>query len=101
MLHTFERRRISASSGVLAVAVSPRPRPSTSAALSRTATLPELSITSGSNTLNEDPRLGRFFKREHMYRVVHQVMDYRVTHLVANLGWVDLDLGCSAILLGQ
>ena len=26
---------------------------------------------------------------------------YRVTHLVANLGWVDLDLGCSNILLGQ
>ena len=26
---------------------------------------------------------------------------YRVTHLVANLGWVDLDLGCSTILLGQ
>ena len=26
---------------------------------------------------------------------------YRVTHLVANLGWVDFDLGCSTILLGQ
>ena len=26
---------------------------------------------------------------------------YRVTHLVANLGWVDYDLGCSTILLGQ
>ena len=24
---------------------------------------------------------------------------YRVTHLVANLGWVDFDLGCSTILL--
>ena len=27
--------------------------------------------------------------------------NYRVTHLVANLGWVDFDLGCSTILLGQ
>ena len=26
---------------------------------------------------------------------------YRATHLVANLGWVDFDLGCSTILLGQ
>ena len=26
---------------------------------------------------------------------------YRVTHLVANLGWVDFDLGCSTILLGH
>ena len=26
---------------------------------------------------------------------------YRVAHLVANLGWIDLDLGCSTILLGQ
>ena len=26
---------------------------------------------------------------------------YRVTSLVANLGWVDLDLGCSTTLLGQ
>ena len=29
------------------------------------------------------------------------VHDYREFHLVANLGWVDLDLGCSTILLGQ
>ena len=29
------------------------------------------------------------------------VQHYRVTHLVANLGWVDFDLGCSTILLGQ
>ena len=27
--------------------------------------------------------------------------EYRVTHLVANLGWVDFDLGCCTILLGQ
>ena len=27
--------------------------------------------------------------------------NYRVTSLVANLGWVDLDLGCSTTLLGQ
>ena len=27
--------------------------------------------------------------------------NYRVTHLVANLVWVELDLGCSTILLGQ
>ena len=27
--------------------------------------------------------------------------EYRVTHLVANLGWVDFDLGCSTVLLGQ
>ena len=26
---------------------------------------------------------------------------YRVTHLLANLGWVELDLGCSTTLLGQ
>ena len=26
---------------------------------------------------------------------------YREFHLVANLGWVDLDLGCSTMLLGQ
>ena len=26
---------------------------------------------------------------------------YRVTHLVANLGWVDFNLGCSTILLGE
>ena len=26
---------------------------------------------------------------------------YRVTHLLADLGWVDLDLGCSIVLLGQ
>ena len=26
---------------------------------------------------------------------------YRVSHLLANLGWVALDLGCSAILLQQ
>ena len=26
---------------------------------------------------------------------------YRVGHLVVQLGWVDLDLGCSTILLGQ
>ena len=32
---------------------------------------------------------------------VHIEIKYRVTHLVANLGWVDLDLGCSTILLGQ
>ena len=27
--------------------------------------------------------------------------EYRVAHLLANLGWVDLDLRCSTILLGQ
>ena len=27
--------------------------------------------------------------------------NYRVTSLVANLGWVDLDLGCSTTLHGQ
>ena len=26
---------------------------------------------------------------------------YRVIHLPLDLGWVDLDLGCSTILLGQ
>ena len=26
---------------------------------------------------------------------------YRMGHLVVQLGWVDLDLGCSTILLGQ
>ena len=31
----------------------------------------------------------------------HRLLLYRVTHLVANLGWVDFDLGCSTILLGQ
>ena len=28
-------------------------------------------------------------------------MFYREFHLLANLGWVDFDLGCSTILLGQ
>ena len=27
--------------------------------------------------------------------------DYRVGHLLADLGWVDLDLECSTIMLGQ
>ena len=27
--------------------------------------------------------------------------DYRVGHLIVQLGFVDLDLGCSTILLGQ
>ena len=27
-------------------------------------------------------------------------LHYRVGHLVVQLGWVDLDLGCSTILLG-
>ena len=27
--------------------------------------------------------------------------EYRVAHLLANLSWVDFDLGCSTILLGQ
>ena len=26
---------------------------------------------------------------------------YRVAHLLTDLGWVDLDLGCSSTLLGQ
>ena len=26
-------------------------------------------------------------------------LDYRVTHLLANLGWVDFDLGCSTLCL--
>ena len=29
-------------------------------------------------------------------RVQHRAVNYRVTHLVANLGWVDLDFGSSA-----
>ena len=33
--------------------------------------------------------------------LVNQHIKYRVTHQVANLGWVDLDLGCSTILVGQ
>ena len=32
---------------------------------------------------------------------VSQLSMYRVTQQVADLGWVDLDLGCSTILLGQ
>ena len=28
-------------------------------------------------------------------------LEYREFHLLANLGWVDFDLGCSTILLGQ
>ena len=27
--------------------------------------------------------------------------DYRVKHLLADLGWVDLDLECSTFMLGQ
>ena len=34
------------------------------------------------------------------YRVTPPV-EYRVNHLLANLGWVGLDLGCSTILLRQ
>ena len=30
-----------------------------------------------------------------MYRVVHQVAYYRVSHALVDLGWVDLDLGSS------
>ena len=26
---------------------------------------------------------------------------YMVTHILADMGWVDFDLGCSAVLLGQ
>ena len=26
---------------------------------------------------------------------------YRVTHLLADLGWFDFDLGCTTVLLGQ
>ena len=33
--------------------------------------------------------------------VAKKTCGYRVTHLVVYLGWVDFDLGCSTILLGQ
>ena len=41
--------------------------------------------------MNDNPKENREGKR----------MDYREFHLLANLGWVDFDLGCSTILLGQ
>ena len=34
------------------------------------------------------------------FSMMEQVI-YRVAHLLANLGWVDFDLECSTILLGQ
>ena len=34
-------------------------------------------------------------KREHLEK---ECLSYRETHLLVNLGWVDFDLGCSAIL---
>ena len=36
-----------------------------------------------------------------IYRVDHLVAEYRVGLVVWQLGWVDLDLECSTILLGQ
>ena len=38
---------------------------------------------------------------ERFQRKASQVYFYRVTLVVEYLGWVDLDLGCSTILLGQ
>ena len=37
----------------------------------------------------------------YMYEVLIWKLNYRKFHLLANLGWVDFDLGCSTILLGQ
>ena len=34
-----------------------------------------------------------------MSRAKIQIQIFRVTHLLANLGWVDLDFGCSALCL--
>ena len=36
-----------------------------------------------------------------MYRVTMVARDYRVGLVVWQLGWVDLDLECSTIVLGQ
>ena len=38
---------------------------------------------------------------DRMTTFVRFMIHYRVTHLLADLGWVDLDLGCSTILLWQ
>ena len=46
------------------------------------------------------PQLHRVAVKRHGALQVGTVT-HRVTHLVANLGWVDFDLGCSTILLGQ
>ena len=43
--------------------------------------------------------VSKIFYRTALFSAVDDA--YRVTHLVANLGWVDLDLECSTILLGQ
>ena len=36
-----------------------------------------------------------------IFGIIELSLDYRVTLVVEYLGWVDLDLGCSTILLGQ
>ena len=40
-------------------------------------------------------------KSQETVKYVFKENQYRVTHLLANLGWIDLDLGCSTTLLGQ
>ena len=56
-----------------------------------------------------DDILGGFCPNENGYQdcntngcpgKVH-LLNYRVSHVLEDLGWVDLDLGCSTILLGQ
>ena len=42
-----------------------------------------------------------FDEKSHPLTVRISSQKYRLTHLVANLGWVDFDLGCSTALLGQ
>ena len=45
--------------------------------------------------LSSEPRSVSQWQREKISLV------YRVTMVVAHLGWVDLDLGCSTLLLGS
>ena len=53
----------------------------------------EITVTSIGGSPSTSPRQNN---------LVHSLAPiYRVTSLVANQGWVDLDLGCSTTLLGQ
>ena len=50
--------------------------------------------------LRQESGISSAFRRKQVKK--SQVIKiYREFHLLANLGWVDLDLGCSTILLGQ
>ena len=43
----------------------------------------------------------QFSNANNIWIILENCTTYRVTLVVEYLGWVDLDLGCSTILLGQ